>query len=69
MAKSPLALALGKKLGKNDEIQKVEQWIDTGYPPLNEVVSGDLEGGFHVGASWRCSVLRRLVRRSLPPKR
>jgi recombination protein RecA len=46
MAKSPLALALGKKLGKNDEIQKVEQWIDTGYPPLNEVVSGDLEGGF-----------------------
>ena len=49
MAKSPLALALGKKLGKNDEIQKVEQWIDTGYPPLNEVVSGDLEGGFPSG--------------------
>lgn len=49
MAKSPLALALSKKLGKNDEIQQVEHWLDTGFPPLNKAVSGNLEGGLPCG--------------------
>ena len=38
MAKSKLAQALNKALGKNDSIQKVEQWLDTGYPPLNRAI-------------------------------
>jgi len=49
MAKSPLALAIAKRLGKNDEIQHVEHWLDTGYPPLNEAVSGSLDGGLPCG--------------------
>ena len=49
MKKSPLTAALIKSIGGNDEIQKVEQWLDTGYPPLNEAVSGDLEGGLPCG--------------------
>ncbi|WP_318323693.1 hypothetical protein [Klebsiella pneumoniae] len=49
MKKSPLAVAMKKRIGGNDEIQKVEQWLDTGFPPLNEAVSGDLEGGLPCG--------------------
>lgn len=29
--KSALALALKKKIGSNDEIQKVSHWIDSGF--------------------------------------
>ena len=32
--KSALALALKKKIGSNDEIQKVSHWIDSGYLPI-----------------------------------
>jgi recombination protein RecA len=32
MKKSPLAVAMKKRIGGNDEIQKVEQWLDTGFP-------------------------------------
>lgn len=49
MAKSPLAVALKKRIGGNDEIQKVQWWVDTGYPPLNEAISGNLEGGLPSG--------------------
>lgn len=49
MKKSPLAAAMKKRIGGNDSIQKVEQWLDTGYPPLNKAVSGDLEGGLPCG--------------------
>ena len=49
MKKSPLAAAMKKRIGGNDSIQKVEQWLDTGFPPLNEAISGDLEGGFPCG--------------------
>ncbi|EKP3885766.1 hypothetical protein P3R45_005114, partial [Escherichia coli] len=43
--KSALALALKKKIGSNDEIQKVTHWIDTGFPPLNKAISGRYDGG------------------------
>lgn len=47
--KSALAVALKKKIGKNDEIQKVSHWIDSGYPPLNKAISGRYDGGFPSG--------------------
>ncbi|EBM7745628.1 hypothetical protein NUU98_20575 [Cronobacter sakazakii] len=47
--KSALALALKKKIGSNDEIQKVTHWIDSGYPPLNKAISGRFDGGFPCG--------------------
>ncbi len=47
--KSALALALKKKIGSNDEIQKVSHWIDSGFPPLNKAISGRYDGGFPSG--------------------
>lgn len=47
--KSALALALKKKIGSNDEIQKVSHWIDSGFPPLNKAISGRYDGGFPCG--------------------
>ncbi|MDE9125808.1 hypothetical protein PZW08_28955, partial [Klebsiella pneumoniae] len=47
--KSALAMALKKKIGSNDEIQKVSHWIDSGFPPLNKAISGRYDGGFPSG--------------------
>lgn len=45
-----LAASLEKAIGKNDKIQEVSNWIDSGYPPLNEILSGDpINGGFPFG--------------------
>lgn len=49
MAKSPLALALRKSIGDNDDVQKVDVWIDTGLPQLNKAVSGRYKGGVPSG--------------------
>lgn len=56
--KSALALALKKKIGSNDEIQKVTHWIDTGFPPLNKAISGRYDGGFPCGRIVKYSVLQ-----------
>ncbi|MGK3340273.1 hypothetical protein [Klebsiella pneumoniae] len=72
MKKSPLAVAMKKRIGGNDEIQKVEQWLDTGFPPLNEAVSGDLEGGLpcgRIGVLWRFLDLRLQAKLSSQPAR
>lgn len=53
--KSALALALKKKIGSNDEIQKVSHWIDSGFPPLNKAISGRYDGGFRVDVSLKSS--------------
>lgn len=58
MAKSPLAMALRKSIGSNDDIQKVDVWIDTGLPQLNKAVSGRYKGGVPSG---------RIVEISGPP--
>ena len=45
-----LAASLEKAIGKNDTVQEVTNWIDSGYPPLNEILSGDaITGGFPFG--------------------
>ena len=53
--KSALALALKKKIGSNDEIQKVSHWIDSGFPPLNKAISGRYDGGFPCGRIVRAT--------------
>ncbi len=53
--KSALALALKKKIGSNDEIQKVSHWIDSGFPPLNKAISGRTTVVFRVGVSLKSS--------------
>lgn len=40
---------LQKEIGANDENQSVTQFIDTGYPPLNKIISGKYDGGLPFG--------------------
>ena len=67
--KSALALALKKKIGSNDEIQKVTHWIDTGFPPLNRAISGRYDGGFPCVVSSKYPVLQVQGKRSLQQQR
>ena len=41
--------ALLKAIGANDVNQGVSNWLDTGYEPLNEIISGDSKGGVPYG--------------------
>jgi len=47
------AVNLGKALtgiaGKNDSIQNVKVWLDTGFEPLNKAISGRYDGGLPSG--------------------
>lgn len=40
---------LEKEIGKSDTNQEVSQWIDTGFPNLNKVISGKHDGGLGFG--------------------
>ena len=40
---------LDKELGANAGNQQVSQFIDTGYPPLNKIMSGRYDGGLPFG--------------------
>lgn len=40
---------LQKEIGANDENQNVTQFIDTGFPPLNKIISGKYDGGLPFG--------------------
>lgn len=44
-----LTLALDKAFGENDDNQAVTQWIDTGNPELNRIISGKYDGGLPFG--------------------
>ena len=44
-----IAKALAGVIGKNDEEATVSQYLDTGFPPLNEASSADWGGGLAVG--------------------
>lgn len=41
--------ALGTAIGGNDEAQSVTQFIDTGNPELNKIISGKYDGGLPYG--------------------
>jgi recombination protein RecA len=49
MSSSALAKALLDAIGPNDEGQEVKHWLDTGYPLLNKIVSGDYDKGIPCG--------------------
>lgn len=44
-----LADALIKSIGDNSDSQAVTQFIDTGFPPLNKIMSGRYDGGLPYG--------------------
>lgn len=44
-----LMLALDKEIGSNAEAQSVTQFIDTGFAPLNKIISGRYDGGLPFG--------------------
>lgn len=44
-----LAASMLKELGCNDDNAAVTRFIDTGYPPLNEALSGRYDGGLPFG--------------------
>lgn len=48
-ATDDLAASLLKELGDNAGNQAVSQWIDTGFPPLNKILSGRYDGGLPFG--------------------
>lgn len=49
MSLAALASSLEKAIGPNDEEQEVKTWLDTGYPLLNKIVSGDYDKGIPGG--------------------
>mgnify|MGYP004709454897 CR=1 FL=1 len=44
-----LCSALTKTVGENDKEQSVTKFIDTGFPPLNKIISGRFDGGLPYG--------------------
>lgn len=44
-----LSQALLKGIGENHEAQAVTHFIDTGYPPLNKIMTGRVDGGLPFG--------------------
>lgn len=49
MSLEDFAKELEKVIGSNDKGLKVTRWIDTGYPPLNRIISGKYDGGIPYG--------------------
>lgn len=45
----PLAAALNKAIGGNDDVQTVTHWLDTGFPPLNKAISNRYDCGMPSG--------------------
>lgn len=44
-----LCSVLTKAVGENDKEQSVTKFIDTGFPPLNKIISGRYDGGLPYG--------------------
>jgi len=44
-----LAKEIAGAIGKNDDVSTVSIWINTGFPPLNRIVSGRYDGGMPSG--------------------
>ena len=49
-----LMAALDKAIGPNAKQQSVTNFIDTGYPPLNKIMSGRYDGGLPYGRIVEC---------------
>lgn len=48
-ALASLSKSLSSAIGENDAEQEVKHWIDTGYPLLNHIISGDYDKGLPGG--------------------
>lgn len=48
-ALAALEASLQKAIGENSVAQGVTDWLDTGYPPLNKILSGRYDGGLPYG--------------------
>ena len=46
---SDLAKMVEKEFGGNAKPSEVSSYLDTGFPPLNKIISGKYDGGFPVG--------------------
>ena len=44
-----LAAELDKSIGGSDDNQEVKYWLDTGFPHLNKIISGRIDGGLGFG--------------------
>lgn len=44
-----MAAALEKAIGGNAEVQEVTEFLDSGYAPLNKIISGRYDGGLPFG--------------------
>lgn len=49
MSAEALAKALAGAIGENNEHQEVSNFIGTGFPPLNQIISGKHDGGLPQG--------------------
>ena len=49
MSMADLAKELEKAIGLNSNKQQVQYYLDTGYPPLNKIISGKYDGGIACG--------------------
>lgn len=49
MSASALSKSLSDAIGENTEEQGVTDYIDTGFPPLNKIISGRYDGGLPQG--------------------
>lgn len=49
MSMEALAKSLSAAIGENAEESEVKHWIDTGYPLLNKIISGDYDKGLPGG--------------------
>ena len=49
MSAAALAKAMMGAIGENDEVQEVPGWLDSGFPPLNMVMSGNYDQGLPYG--------------------
>ena len=46
---SDFAKEMASAIGENDDRQSVQYWLDTGYAPLNEIISGSADRGVPYG--------------------
>ncbi|MPS48477.1 hypothetical protein [Methylobacillus sp.] len=48
-AAATLAATLDKVIGGNSDVQTVNNWLDTGYPPFNQILGGGVDTGVPFG--------------------
>jgi recombination protein RecA len=55
MSREALAKALDKAIGNGRQVEEPLVYLDTGYPPLNHIISGRYNGGLPAGRIYEIS--------------